>query len=61
MPAATKTRAILVKCFARSRLYDTTNLRYVTVAELRQWAARQVAFTVIDAETGVDITRVLLA
>jgi hypothetical protein len=29
--------------------------------ELRRWAARKVNFVVIDTETGVDITRILLA
>ena len=53
--------AILVKRYARSRLFDTQSARYVTVGELRAWAAKRVEFIVIDAETGDDITRVLLA
>ena len=52
---------ILVKRYARSRFYDTAALRYVSVDELRQWRHDQVAFVVIDAETGDDVTRVLLA
>jgi polyhydroxyalkanoate synthesis regulator protein len=51
----------LVKRYARSRLYDTQVACYVTVADLRSWAAKGVAFVVIDAETGDDITQVLLA
>jgi polyhydroxyalkanoate synthesis repressor PhaR len=51
----------LVKRYGRARLYDTETARYVTVADLREWQARGLAFTVIDAETGQDITRVLLA
>ena len=47
----------LVKRYARSRLYDTHTARYVTVDDLRSC----VSFRVIDAETGDDITRVLLA
>jgi polyhydroxyalkanoate synthesis regulator protein len=52
---------ILVKRYARSRLYDTTRPRYVTVDELRDWERRGIIFTVLDVETGEDITRVLLA
>ena len=50
----------LVKRYARSRLYDTLASRYVTVSELRDWRMRGVKFVVRDAETGDDITLVLL-
>ena len=53
--------ARLVKRYARSRLYDAQAARYVTLSELRAWAAMGVAFVVIDLETGDDVTRVLLA
>ena len=52
---------ILVKRYARSRLYDTAGRRYVTVEELREWRARGLAFFVQDSETGNDITPILLA
>lgn len=52
---------ILVKRFGRSRLYDTAEGRYVTVDELRQRQRDGIAFWVQDAETGADVTRVLLA
>jgi polyhydroxyalkanoate synthesis regulator protein len=52
---------ILIKRYARSRLYDTVKGRYVTVDELRQWQRDGVAFIVRDVETGADVTRVLLA
>jgi polyhydroxyalkanoate synthesis regulator protein len=61
MPAARKSRSIIVKRYARSRLYDTASRRYVSVEQLRGWAAEGVAVAVIDAETGEDITSVLLA
>ncbi len=63
MPAARaeKPGTILIKRYARSRLYDAANARYVTLDDLRQWTRERVAFTVRDAETGNDITRVLLA
>ena len=53
--------AKIVKRYARARLYDTEKAQYVTLADLREWLARGLAFTVIDAETNQDITRVLLA
>jgi polyhydroxyalkanoate synthesis regulator protein len=52
---------IVVKRYARSRLYDTANCCYLSMEQLRGWAAKGVAFAVIDTETGADITRVLLA
>jgi len=52
---------ILVKRYARSRLCDTVAARYLTVAALRRWQEAGIAFVVGDAETGEDITRVLLA
>jgi polyhydroxyalkanoate synthesis regulator protein len=56
-----RTMAKLIKRYARSRLYDTQAARYVTLADLQEWQARGVAFSVIDVETGQDVTRVLLA
>ena len=53
--------AILIKRYARSRLYDTVAGRYVSLEDLRNWTARGRSFVVQDAETGEDITRVLLA
>jgi len=61
MRSASKSQSILVKRYARSRLYDTTSGRYVSLGQLRTWAAKGVAFSVIDAEDGVDITPVLLS
>ena len=61
MLAAPNDPPTLVKRYGRSRLYDTVRGRYVSVAQLREWAAEGVAFSVIDAETGSDVTHVLLA
>ena len=58
---AARVRSILVKRYARSRLYDTANGCYVSVEQLRRWAIDGIAFAVIDTETGADVTRVLLA
>jgi polyhydroxyalkanoate synthesis regulator protein len=51
----------VIKRYARSRLYDTQAACYVTVSNLRAWVLANVRFVVIDAETGDDVTRVLLA
>lgn len=61
MSAAAKEQSILVKRYARSRLYDTQSQSYVSVEQLRGWAAKDVAFSVVDTETGTDVTEVLLA
>jgi polyhydroxyalkanoate synthesis regulator protein len=60
MPAR-QTKPLLIKRYARSRLYDAANRRYVSLEQLRDWAAKGVAFGVQDTETGADVTRVLLA
>jgi polyhydroxyalkanoate synthesis regulator protein len=52
---------ILVKRYAGSRLYDTSKARYVNVGEIREWRNRGIAFEVREAETGEDVSRVLLA
>ena len=57
----TQRQPILIKCYSGSRLYDPAAARYVTLEQLRRWQAQGVSFTVIDARTGADIRRVLLA
>ena len=52
---------ILVKRYAGSWLYDTSNARYVTIEDLRKWRNRGIAFEVREAETGEDVSRILLA
>lgn len=61
MTSAPSSQPILVKRYARSRLYDTEHLRYASIEDLRAWVAAGVAVSVLDTETGDDITRVLLA
>ena len=61
MVMAAETQPILVKRYARSRLYDTRNQCYVSVEQLRGWVARGVVFSVVDTETGTEVTKVLLA
>ena len=57
----TQQQPILIKRYAGSRLYDPAAAGYVTLEQLRRWQAQGVSFTVIDARTGADIRRVLLA
>jgi polyhydroxyalkanoate synthesis regulator protein len=57
----TQQQPILIKRYAGSRLYDPAAARYVTLEQLRRCQAQGVSFTVIDARTGADIRRVLLA
>jgi len=57
----TQQQPIVIKCYAGSRLYDPAAARYVTLEQLRHWQAEGVSFLVIDARTGADIRRVLLA
>ena len=56
-----RSRPFLVKRYARSRLYDTTRARYVSVDDLRRWQSDGVAFIVRDADTGEDVTPAVLA
>lgn len=41
--------------------YDTVAGCYLTVTDLQKWTARDVSFVVLDAETGEDVTRILLS
>jgi polyhydroxyalkanoate synthesis regulator protein len=52
---------IVVKRYAKTRLYNATAGRYVTIADLRKWTERAIPFVVLDAESGRDITRELVA
>jgi polyhydroxyalkanoate synthesis regulator protein len=47
MPMPTpQTKPLLTRRHARSRLYDAANQRYVSLEQLRDWAAEGVAFVV---------------
>jgi polyhydroxyalkanoate synthesis regulator protein len=52
---------MLIKRYARSRLYDTARHCYVSIEQLHGWAASGTSFVVIDTETQADVTQVLLA
>ena len=61
MPSQSADNMIVIKRYACSRLYDAAGACYVSIDMLRTWRAQAVAFTVLDAETGEDVTGVLLA
>ncbi len=52
---------IIIRRYGRTRLYDAAGRRYVSLETLREWMAQSIPFTVLDVETGQDVTRVLLA
>ena len=56
-----RAQPLRIKRYARSRLYDITKARYVSLDELRDWKARGIVFEVRDAETGEEISQILLA
>jgi polyhydroxyalkanoate synthesis regulator protein len=51
---------ILVKRYGQDRLYDPARGCYVSVEQLRGWSRQGIALSVIDTETGADVTRVVL-
>jgi len=62
MSSKSKAEPILIKYYCGRRhgiLYDA-DLNFRTLDELREWAARGVDFTIIDAGSGEDLTRILL-
>lgn len=52
---------IVIKKYANRRLYDTSASAYVTLEHLSELVRSGKEFTVIDAKTGEDLTRAVLA
>jgi polyhydroxyalkanoate synthesis repressor PhaR len=50
----------IIKKYPNRRLYDTANSGYITLADVKQMILGDIAFQVIDAKTGDDITRTIL-
>ena len=50
----------VIKKYPNRRLYDTTESRYITLAEIRKLVLDRVDFVVIDKKSGQDITRTIL-
>jgi polyhydroxyalkanoate synthesis repressor PhaR len=52
---------IVIKKYANRRLYDTSASAYVTLEHLSELVRQGKEFTVLDAKTGEDLTRAVLA
>ncbi|MEQ8405830.1 MAG: polyhydroxyalkanoate synthesis repressor PhaR [Oceanicaulis sp.] len=52
---------IIIKKYANRRLYDTSASRYVTLDHLRELVKANKDFQVVDAKSGEDLTRGVLA
>jgi len=52
---------IIIKKYANRRLYDTSASRYVTLEHLRELVRQDKTFQVVDAKSGEDLTRGVLA
>lgn len=52
---------IIIKKYANRRLYDTSASRYVTLDHLRELVKANTDFKVVDAKSGDDLTRGVLA
>lgn len=61
MSATGKSAKITIKKYANRRLYDTSASRYVTLDHLRDLVKDNTEFEVVDAKTGDDLTRGVLA
>lgn len=52
---------VIIKKYANRRLYDTSASRYVTLDHLRELVRDNTDFKVVDAKSGEDLTRSVLA
>jgi polyhydroxyalkanoate synthesis repressor PhaR len=56
-----KSAEIVIKKYANRRLYDTSTSQYVTLDYLRDLVKKGTDFQVVDAKSGDDLTRGVLA
>src|SRR3954466_26975 len=63
MPAAApeSQRPAIIKKYANRRLYDTETSAYITLEDLCDRVKQGKDFVVVDAKTGQDLTRQVLA
>lgn len=61
MTESDKTGPVVIKKYANRRLYDTSASRYVTLDHLRDLVKDGRDFKVVDAKSGDDLTRGVLA
>ena len=52
---------VIIKKYANRRLYDTESSAYITLERLAQMVRQKKQFRVVDAKSGEDITRSVLA
>ena len=52
---------VIIKKYANRRLYDTESSSYITLERLAQMVRQKRQFKVVDAKSGEDITRQVLA
>ena len=52
---------VIIKKYANRRLYDTESSSYITLERLAQMVRQKRQFRVVDAKSGEDITRSVLA
>ena len=52
---------VIIKKYANRRLYDTESSSYITLERLAQMVRQKREFKVLDAKSGDDITRAVLA
>lgn len=55
-----KPKTILIKKYGNRRLYDTVGSRYVNLEDIARFIREGSDVRVVDAETGLDLTRVVL-
>lgn len=61
MSQSDKSDTVVIKKYANRRLYDTSASRYVTLDHLRELVKEGRDFQVVDAKSGEDLTRGVLA
>jgi polyhydroxyalkanoate synthesis repressor PhaR len=61
MTSADKKKPVVIKKYANRRLYDTETSAYITLEDLCKRVKQGRDFTVVDAKTGQDLTRQVLA
>lgn len=50
----------IIRKYPNRRLYDVANDGYITLADVKQLVLKNVAFQVVDAKSGADLTRAIL-
>ena len=58
--AASKSTQRVIKKYPNRRLYDTHTSSHLTLADIRQLVVDKIAFQVVDAKSGEDLTRSIL-